>query len=126
MLFRSSKGNFSKNACEAAEIKCPSPQVHIGYMCEGLGEKYRAQVQGQLMIGGFAAVHFWAYHPQLPPVHIFTVPDDRYINQLGNLLHLFNQEIDAAERFVRKKIAEWKRGDDDPIEEMLRSAGEGG
>jgi hypothetical protein len=87
---------------EAAEIKAPAAWTHIQYMCEGPGEKYKPQVQGQILVGGFEAVHFWSYHPAFAPVHIVTLPDEVYLHKLENLLELFCDEVDATERWVRK------------------------
>ena len=104
----------SKNSREAVEIKCPSPQVHIGHICEGPGDRYKPQVQGQLLVGEYVAVHFWSWNPQLPPVHIVTERDEAYIGKMMELLDLFANEVDAAEDFVRKKIH-----DQDALAEIL-------
>ena len=96
---------------EAAEIKVPSPWVHIGNMLDGPNgggrdthtpDKYKAQVQGQIMIGGFSAVHFWSWNPGLPPVYVQTLPDERFIRNLDTLLGLFLEELDQTEDYVRR------------------------
>ena len=113
------------NKREAVEIKCPvSPAVHIQYMCEKGPDKYKPQVQGQLLIGEYAAVHFWSWHPKLPPVYVYTTRDEAYIRKLSNLLKLFNEEVDAAEAVVRKAMKDGivvggKRDEDDPLAELL-------
>lgn len=88
---------------EAVEIKAPAPWTHIQYMVEGPGDRYRAQVQGQILIGGFSLVHFFSYHPDFAAVHIETGPDLKYIAMLANQLELFLDELDSVERFVRRK-----------------------
>ena len=94
------------NLREAVEIKCPLPHTQIQYICEQGPDKYKPQVQGQIMIGDFSAVHFWSWHPDLPPVHIITFPDQAYIKKLRDLLDLFCAEVDAAERFVRNVMTQ--------------------
>lgn len=97
---------------EAVEIKVPSPWVHIGNLIDGpsLGtrdthspDKYRAQVQGQILIGNFNSVHFWSWNPGLPPKYVQTLPDDKYIKSLDTLLGLFLEELDQTEDYVRRQ-----------------------
>lgn len=87
---------------EAAEIKCPAAWTHIGHMIEGPGDKYRPQVQGQIMIGRFEVVHFWSYCPGLAPVHLVTLPDYDYISRLRGMLETFCYELDADTDWVRR------------------------
>jgi hypothetical protein len=92
---------FGRN--EAVEIKCPARHwTHIGYIAEGPGDKYKPQVQGQLMICGFDIVHFWAWHPKLPAVHVRTKADLRFQNALREMLERFCDEVDATETKVRR------------------------
>jgi hypothetical protein len=87
---------------QCVEIKAPAPWTHIQYMVEGPGDRYKAQVQGQIMIGEFDCCHFWSYHPEFASVHIRTLPDPRYIDLLRFQLDLFLEELDSVERFVRR------------------------
>ena len=87
---------------EAVEIKAPAPWTHIQYMVEGPGDRYKAQVQGQIMIGEFELVHFFSYHPDFAAVHIETRPDQRYIALLHQQVAMFVDELDSVERFVRR------------------------
>jgi hypothetical protein len=88
---------------EAAEIKAPAAWTHIAYLVDGPGDRYRPQVQGQLMISGFSLLHFWSWHPRFAPVHIFTKPDERYQARLRSELDLFCDELDSVERWVRRQ-----------------------
>lgn len=90
-------------AREAVEIKAPAAWTHIQYMIEGPGDRYRAQVQGQLLVSGFEQVHFWSWHPRLAPVHIGVEPDGSYMARLHNELKLFCDELDRTEDYVRRK-----------------------
>jgi hypothetical protein len=86
----------------SVEVKCPAAWTHIQYMIEGPGDRYRPQVQGQILIGGFKEIHFWSYHPSFAPVYVRTLPNQAYIQKLSNLLDLFCDEVDAAEAWVRR------------------------
>lgn len=79
---------------EAVEIKSPAPWTQIGYLLDGPGDNYRPQVQGQLYVGGFRAVHFYSYHPQMPPFLKVTVPDMGFQRILQSSLAWFLDELD--------------------------------
>ena len=71
------------------EIKCPAPQTHIAYMVDGIADKYKPQVQGQLYITDLEVCELFSYHPDLPPVRIITKRDDEYIKKLADSLNDF-------------------------------------
>jgi hypothetical protein len=87
---------------EALEIKCPSPPVQVGYLLEGPGADYKQQVQGQLWVGEFEAVHFWAWHPQMPPVHVATERDEGFIEKLAAAVTAFCDELDQETERCRR------------------------
>jgi hypothetical protein len=87
---------------QSVEIKCPAAWTHIMYMVEGPGERYKPQVQGQILIGGFTRCHFWSYHPSFAPVHVVTEPDTKFIDKLGAYLELFCNDLDQTEAWVRR------------------------
>ena len=84
---------------QAVEIKSPAPWTQIEYLLaeedDEPWQQYRCQVQGQIIIGGFEGVHFWSYHPRMPPVHVFTEPDLLFIGILKELLAKFVDELDS-------------------------------
>jgi len=86
----------------AVEIKAPAAWTHIQYLVEGPGDRYKPQVQGQLMISGFITVDFWSWHPRFAPVHIMTKSDERYQARLRQELGLFCEELDNVEEYVRR------------------------
>jgi hypothetical protein len=98
---------------EGLEIKCPSPWVQVEYLLEGLETNYKPQVQGQMLVGGLAAMHLWCFHPNMPAVHVLTLRDDDYIKKLARALFDFCNELDAeTDRALRKgsyKLAELLR-----------------
>lgn len=86
----------SRSLKEGYEIKCPAPWTLLKYHLDGLGDDYRAQVQGHLLVADqFQAVHFWAYHPQMPPFHKITLPDRNYQVLLRGALNLFCDALDV-------------------------------
>ena len=67
----------------------------------GPGEQYRPQVQGQMLVGGFDYIHFWSWHPNMPPAHRVTVRDDLYLKKLKAELAFFCDELDAETERAR-------------------------
>lgn len=85
-----------KGMKEGVEIKCPAPQTQIKYLLDGPGDDYRAQVQGHLLVADmFQAVHFYTYHPQMPPYHKVTVPDRHYQVALRGALNAFCDALEV-------------------------------
>ena len=79
---------------EGMEIKCPAPFTQIGYLLDGPEDAYRAQVQGQLIVTGFDAMHFFSWHSRMPSFHRLTLPDKDYQETLGGLLDKFCDELE--------------------------------
>jgi hypothetical protein len=86
---------------EAVEIKCPAAFTQIGYLLDGPGEDYRAQVQGQLLVGEFKGVHFFTYHPQMPPFYQVHLPDMRFMGMLQSALSAFCDALDVCTERAR-------------------------
>lgn len=76
------------------EIKCPAPHTMIGYLLEGRAEKYRPQVQGQLMVAELAGSDFYAFHPRMPPCLIRATRDEPYIRALAQAISDFCEQVD--------------------------------
>ena len=85
---------------EAVEIKCPQAGTHIGYLLDGLTD-YRAQVQGQMLVGGFDRVHFYSWHKRMPPKRIITERDEEYIALMAKELARFVEELDTKTEEAR-------------------------
>lgn len=86
---------------EAVEIKAPAPWTQIGYLLDGPGDDYRPQVQGQLFVGEFEAVHFYSYHPQMPPFEQITLPDRGFQGILRGALSRFVDDLDTLTERAR-------------------------
>lgn len=98
-----------RNKNEIVEIKCPTEPTHIRYMVYGVEDAYYAQIQGQLLIGGWERCHFYSYHPEMAEVRIPVERDEKFIAALAGLLEQFCNELDLAERIVREKGC-WPQG----------------
>lgn len=74
------------------ELKCPSPQVHVGYIRElwtPKPTKYYAQIQGQLLITGRQWLDFMSYHPTIRPVVVRYQRDEEYLDVLNRVVGQF-------------------------------------
>lgn len=85
----------SKHGVEGVEVKCPAPWTMVEYLLEGPGDDYRPQVQGQLLVSEFRAVHFFAWHPQMPSFHRVTLPDANYLALMRSALATFCDALDV-------------------------------
>ena len=90
-----------KPRTEAVEIKCKAPWNQVGYLLEGPGREYKQQVQGQLWVGEFEAVHFWAYHPQMPTYHEPVRRDEPFIEKLKKEVGFFLRDLVKEENRCR-------------------------
>lgn len=89
----------------AVEIKCPTGPVHVGYLIDGL-DNYKAQIQGQMMIGGFQSIHFYSWHPELPPYYKIVTQDLEFQILLSKYLDEFNAELRRGVTYVRS-LGHW-------------------
>ncbi|HEX3524858.1 MAG TPA: YqaJ viral recombinase family protein [Stellaceae bacterium] len=90
-----------RGGAEGVEVKCPAPWTQIEYLLEGPGDEYRPQVQGQMLIAEFRAVHFYSFHPQMPPLHKVTPPDRAYQGVLRSALSSFCDVLDVTTERAR-------------------------
>ena len=94
------------------EIKCPSPQVHVGYMMRRTVDKdYWPQVQGQMLVGGFEGVDIQSYYPGLPSVIIPVERDEKYIALLEDALRDFVSLLLTAREFLTKEYGPFRRAE---------------
>jgi hypothetical protein len=83
------------------ELKCPSPQVHVGYLLDGMGDAYRAQVQGCLYLCEREWWDWLSYHPTLPPVLVRCYRDEAFIKALSGILDAFCDHLDAMKEELK-------------------------
>lgn len=86
---------------EALEIKCPTGPTQVGYLIDTMLDAYVAQLQGQILIGGFQAVHFFAWSPELPPYYKIVEPDPDFLALLERYLGEFHQELTRGVAHIR-------------------------
>lgn len=87
---------------EAIELKAPAPWTQIEYLLEGVGTDYKPQVQGQLIVGNFDCIHFFAFHPRMPKKYVLTLPDLAYMRTLQQALDDFLGELDEKTRKAKE------------------------
>jgi len=76
------------------EIKCPAPHTHVEMVLTGkIGEEYKPQIQGQLLITGRSWVDIVSYHPKIKPSIIRVERDAEYIDKLANAIEGFNHNV---------------------------------
>lgn len=85
------------------ELKCPSPQVHVGYLLDGMSDAYRAQVQGCLYICEREWWDWLSYHPTLPPVLVRCYRDEPFIMALASILDAFCDHLDAMKEELKSR-----------------------
>lgn len=93
---------------KALEIKCPTGPTQCGYLIDGLEDAYKAQIQGQILIGNFDLVHFFAWHEELPAYHIQVFPDPAFLRTLAQYLDEFNHELMKGVIAIRQ-YGNWPR-----------------
>lgn len=103
---------------ELVEIKCPTMGVHMRYLnaaAEGRlaaleeHKDYFQQVQGQLLVGaedGFKRVHWYSWHPFLPPVHQTIERNVRYMQKMEGHLRKFLADMEVITNRVHKATFE--------------------
>lgn len=85
------------------ELKCPSPAVHLGYLLDGMGDAYRAQVQGSLLVTGREWWDWLSFHPTLPPVLIRCHRDEPFIKTLTSILDAFCDHLAAMKEELKRR-----------------------
>lgn len=88
-----------------AELKCPQPATHIGYIRESvLPPIYRAQVHGYLVVTGRKWWGFFSYARNFPPFHV-RVERDQFTEILERELMSFVVRYNAErEKFGLQPI----------------------
>lgn len=81
------------------EIKCPTPQVHVGYLLSGFGVEtdYRPQVQGQLWICEREWLDTVSWCPPFVAARRRIVRDEEFIAKLRSAVGQFADKVDEAE-----------------------------
>ena len=81
------------------EVKSPLATTCVEYLRkQRLPPVYRWQVYGQMLICEFEQIHFWVYHPTLPPLHILVERDEEEIEKLKTGLGQFMTELNHLKK----------------------------
>jgi hypothetical protein len=97
------------------ELKCPSPQVHVGYMrTRKIADKYKPQVQGQLLVCEFESGFLQSYCPPLPTVIVETARDEKYLVLLEAALRDFVDRMLEARADLEQRFGPFKRPEPKP------------
>ena len=91
------------NPSGGVEIKCPSAAVHVGYLLDWEGAKYKAQIQGTLWIAEREWWDFFSYNPSRPPVIVRCYRDEPFITALAAAVEQFCDRVDAAKDELRAR-----------------------
>lgn len=96
------------NLSGGLEIKCPTPNVHIGYhLANKLPTTYKPQVWSSLYMSGLDFWDFMSYHPEITPFYIRVTNEDQdylnYKSALEEYLPTFMDELEQA-----YQVAIWK------------------
>lgn len=85
------------------EIKCPLIQTQIAYALEGLGDDYKLQLQGRMMLHGRPWIDVFSYHPLLflPPVRVYR--DEKTIAVMRPVLETFAEQLVKAQEQLEQK-----------------------
>lgn len=81
-----------------AEIKCPLPHTHVGYLLDGVDDAYRCQLQGQLWVAEREWVDFVSYHPTMPKVKIRVQRDEPFILALREAVEAFCESMEQGKQ----------------------------
>lgn len=80
-----------------AEIKCPLPQTHIGYLLKGeLPRDYAPQVHGSMLVTGRPWWKFVSYRRNLPLFVLVVERDEKVMARMREAIDAFNVRFDAA------------------------------
>lgn len=86
-----------------AEVKCPKPETHVGYLLEGeLPPCYLGQVQGSMYLTGADHWYFLSYCPGFPELILKVERDAKYIAVLEKALWAFREKIERGWELLLK------------------------
>lgn len=84
------------------EIKVPSAGVHVGYLLDAAGEKYKVQVQSGLWVAERAYMDFVSYNPDLPSTIVRFERDEAFISKLADAVGQFLDYMDESKLKLQK------------------------
>lgn len=77
------------------EIKCKTLKVATKYLFDGkTPTEFKPQIQGQIQVWGFDAVHFFSYYEGMKPLQVVNDPDLEYLALQKEALEEFCFDLD--------------------------------
>lgn len=75
------------------EVKCPSAEIHVGYLLDEKGIGYKTQVQGQLWVCEREWNDTLSYHPTMPKALVRQHRDEEFIKKLAAAVTQFHEML---------------------------------
>jgi len=106
-------GSDPDRPLKVLECKCPAAHTHLQYLLFGHGtdeksqDKYKCQVQGQMMIAEVDEAIFYSYHPAGPALTLKTPRYDSFIKDLRSAIDEFNDKLHEYHELA-KKLGDWQ------------------
>jgi predicted phage-related endonuclease len=93
------------------EMKIPSLHTHLEYLAGGcLPKKYKAQVQGAMMVTGRKQHVFMSYHPEIKPFVVVVDRDDEFIKEMKKIILDCCIEVQTKLKNVQEILNEKEAG----------------
>lgn len=85
------------------EIKCPSAEVHVGYLLDSQGIGYRIQVQTQLWVCEREWNDTLSYHPTMPKALVRQGRDEKVIKAIAECADRFHElMLDMKDKLAQR------------------------
>lgn len=102
-LIKGEDGENDEQWSHGLEIKCPVAKTMMRWLDAGtLPDEHRLQVHASLAASGLQRWDFWAWHPELIPLHVVVERDEFTDEVLAGLLKLSDDYMEA-----KAKVSEW-------------------
>ena len=102
-------GGNSEGWHSGLEIKCASPEVHVGYLEAGvLPKEYKLQVHGSMAVAGFDSWWFMSYHPKFRPFKLEVKRDEfteKVEESLSEFVKVYRAEFERLSDVITGKEA---------------------
>jgi len=86
------------------EIKCPKAETLIEWLFTGgLPSEYRLQVQGELWVTGRTIGHFFAWHPEIEPMHVVVDREPEVIEAFEECMPKFLKMVNDILGSVKRR-----------------------
>lgn len=93
------------------ELKCPSLEVHVGYMLDpvSLAAEYRLQTQGEMWVSGRHQGDIMSYYPGFPAVIVPLKPEEKVFAAFETHIPAFVRMMLLAQVSLLQRYGELRR-----------------